>query len=40
MEQDKTYEEKAKEVQEAPDEGAGWQNEGDGAKDETEPADK
>ncbi len=40
MEQDKTYEEKAKEVQEAPGEGAGWQSEGDGDQAETEPADK
>ena len=40
MEQEKTYDEKAKEVQEAPGEGAGWAAEGDGEQAETEPADK
>ncbi len=38
--QEESYEEKAKEAQEAPGEGAGWQNEADGEQSETEPADK
>ncbi len=40
MEQDKSYDEAAKEAQETPGEGAGWQNEGDGGDAETDPADK
>lgn len=36
----KDYDEKAKEVQEAPGEGVGWQSETDGDQAQTEPADK
>ena len=39
-EQEKTYDEKAEEVREAPTEGAGWATEGDGEQAETERADK
>lgn len=37
---EKTYDEKAQEVQEAPDEGAGWEGESDAGETETEPAAK
>lgn len=39
-EQEKTYDERAQEVQEAPDEGAGWEGESDATESETERAEK